>query len=638
MARVEAFVSPDVEWRMKEEKELSMMERYGAIDLRGRPVDKARTGTWKAAFQIYGLNAGEFQAMISTVVNLIPLLVGVMHMPINEAAQTGNNFAGTCMLLTAVGAFIADSYLGVYWTITAGYTILAAGMGLLTFTVSYSGLRPKTCIPIPPTVCEQAGTKYMVPLYVALYTIAVGIGGVRANLVSFGADQFDDTSKKEKKQSVHFYVWFYFATNSGLLLAFTISVYLQEHVSRGWGFGFNLMFLALCICIFVLGTPKFRHKAPAGSFVTRVFQVLVASFRKRNAVVPTEDQQFYNAPLLGSRKLEHTLKLRWLDRAAIIEKDSSGQDVQSPWRLCSISQVEETKRIIHMIPVWATTAAVSLVFSQLQTYTITQGATFDRKLTPHFEIPAPSLTTAIVLIAMVTVPIYDKLLVPLARRFTKHPYGLSTLQRLGMSVVLAMLTMIVSALVERKRLIYVRDLGLENMPLGSFVLPMKMWWLLPQFFLAAQLELFLFVASYEFYYYEASDHTRSISSSFTYSASAMGYYLTTVLSDIVNAATKGQSKGAWLKGQLNNGGLEKFYWFLAVVLAVDFLLFLAVAYWYEYKFDWYHLKTSEEPQLGDVDGSESDDVFSIASSQLAGPRAYSHKDQENGIAKKSHDR
>lgn len=232
---------------------------------------------------------------------------------------------------------------------------------------------------------------------------------------------------------------------------------------------------------------------------------------------------------------------RWLDRAAIIEKDASGPDTHSPWRLCSISQVEETKRIIHLIPVWATTAAVSLVFSQLQTYTISQGLTFDRKLTPHFEIPAPSLTTAIVLFAMITVPIYDKLLVPLARRYTKHPYGLSTLQRLGMSIVLAMLTMIVSALVERKRLTYVRDLGLENMPLGSFVLPMKMWWLLPQFFLAAQLELFLFVASYEFYYYEASDHTRSISSSFTYSASAMGYYLTTVLSDIVNAVTKGES-------------------------------------------------------------------------------------------------
>lgn len=75
-----------------------------------------------------------------------------------------------------------------------------------------------------------------------------------------------------------------------------------------------------------------------------------------------------------------------------------------------------------------------------------------------------------------------------------------------------------------------------------------------------------------------------------------------------------------------------------MVLAVDFLLFLGVAYWYEYKFDWYHLKSTEDAQPGDNDGSESDDVFSIASSQLAGPRAFSHKELENGTAKKSHER
>ncbi|KAL2633982.1 hypothetical protein R1flu_005461 [Riccia fluitans] len=632
MARVEASASPDLEnMQVKEVK-------YGAVDLRGRPADKTKTGTWKAAVHLYALNTGEFQAMISTVVSLIPLLVGVAHFEVTDAAKAGNNFAGTCFLLTVAGAFIADSYLGAYWTIAAGSAIFAAGLGLLTFTVSYSGVQPEKCIPIPPTVCEKAGRKYLLPLYLALYTIAIGVGAVRANLVSLGADQFDDNSAREKKQSVHFFVWFYFFTNIGLLTAFTISVYLHDKISSGWGFGFNLILFTVCALIFLIGTPRFRHRVPAGSFITRVLQVLVASFKKRKMKVPTDLKLLYNAPLPGSRKLDHTHKLSWLDRAAVIE--TSVRDMYSPWRLCSISQVEETKRIIQVIPVWATTAAVSLVFSQLNTYTITQGSTLDRKLSDSFELPANSLFSAIVIIAMITVPIYDRVLVPFARRFTKHPYGLSPLQRLGLAIIYAMLMMITSALVERKRLTYVRDLGLENRPLGSFVLPMKMWWLLPQFFLAAQVELLLFVSSYEFYYHEASDQTRSISSSFTYSASAMGYYLTTVLTDIVNTATKGESKGAWLRGQLNNGGLEKFYWLLAIVLAVDFIIFLGVAYWYEYKYDWYHLKAPEDEQQlmdGHETGDESD-VFSIASSQLGGYKPYPQKDQELAGVKKSIDR
>jgi hypothetical protein len=51
-------------------------------------------------------------------------------------------------------------------------------------------------------------------------------------------------------------------------------------------------------------------------------------------------------------------------------------------------------------------------------------------------------------------------------------------------------------------------------------------------------------------------------------------------------------------GQLNNGGLAKFYWLLAAILAVDFLLFLLCAYRYEYKHDWYG-SASPPPVNGD---------------------------------------
>ncbi|GAU13775.1 hypothetical protein TSUD_82840 [Trifolium subterraneum] len=58
-------------------------------------------------------------------------------------------------------------------------------------------------------------------------------------------------------------------------------------------------------CPFILG----------GSPITRIFQVVVASFRKRNLVVPEDSSLLYETPdkrsaILGSRKLEHSDELR----------------------------------------------------------------------------------------------------------------------------------------------------------------------------------------------------------------------------------------------------------------------------------------------------------------------------------------
>ncbi|KAL2633980.1 hypothetical protein R1flu_005459 [Riccia fluitans] len=126
-----------------------------------------------------------------------------------------------------------------------------------------------------------------------------------------------------------------------------------------------------------------------------------------------------------------------------------------------------------MVPIWATTCCVSLVFSQLVTFTVSQGASLDRKWGEHFEVPAASPSAIFVIISLLAVPIYNRLFVPLVRKYTKHPYGLSPLQRLGLSIISAILLMCVAALVEKKRVTCVKDLGLEELPLGSYGLPMR---------------------------------------------------------------------------------------------------------------------------------------------------------------------
>lgn len=74
----------------------------------------------------------------------------------------------------------------------------------------------------------QHATKLQFALmYGALYTIAVGTGGIKPNVSSFGADQFDDTNRVERKQKQSFFNYFYFSINVGSLIACTVIVKIQ---------------------------------------------------------------------------------------------------------------------------------------------------------------------------------------------------------------------------------------------------------------------------------------------------------------------------------------------------------------------------------------------------------------------------
>ncbi|CAM6127634.1 unnamed protein product [Calypogeia fissa] len=155
----------------------------------------------------------------------------------------------------------------------------------------------------------------------------------------------------------------------GILLALTIGVYLQEDISRSWGYGFSLMLFEFCFLIFIAGVKDYRHKLPAGSFLTSIAQVLGSSFRKWKAEVPADPKELYN-PALGRFKVKigHSSKLRFLDRPAFIDEVDKIVLVAgrpNPWRLCSVTQVEESKRLIQFLPVWITLVPVTLVFSQI---------------------------------------------------------------------------------------------------------------------------------------------------------------------------------------------------------------------------------------------------------------------------------
>lgn len=105
-----------------------------------------------------------------------------------------------------------------------------------------------------------------------------------------------------------------------------------------------------------------------------------------------------------------------------------------------------------MFLIWLTTLVPATIFAQINTFFVKQGTTLDRSLGHNFKVPAASLSSFIVISTLISIPIYDKLFVPVMRRRTGKMRGITLLQRLGIGFVSMVLVMTMAYFVERKRM------------------------------------------------------------------------------------------------------------------------------------------------------------------------------------------
>lgn len=164
--------------------------------------------------------------------------------------------------------------------------------------------------------------------------------------------------------------------------------------------------------------------------------------------------------------------------------------------LCTVTQVEETKQIVKMLPVLLVTFIPSAVLAQVHTLFIKQGTTLDRSIGPNFDIPPACLTAFVTIFMLVSIVIYDRFFVPIVQRYTNNPRGITLLQRLGIGLVLHTAIMVIASLVERKRLSVVR----ENQSFRKQdIVPLTIFILLPRFALMGVADSFVETAKLEFF-------------------------------------------------------------------------------------------------------------------------------------------
>ncbi|KAH7571234.1 hypothetical protein JRO89_XS04G0003700 [Xanthoceras sorbifolium] len=517
------------------------------------------------------LMALENMGFIANMLSFVLYFMDVMHFDLSGSANTVTNFLGCTFLLSIIGGFISDTLLSRLHTVLLFGFIEILGLVLLTIQAYAKDLHPSAC---GQSSCVKGGIALM--LYASLSLLALGAGGVRGCLPSLGADQFDQKNPKEAVAMASFFNYLFLSTSLGAVIGVTGIVYVSTR--KAWYLGYFIATVTAFVGFLVvaLGKPFYRIQPPAQSPLTRIVQVIVVTFKNRKVSIPQNPEELYEINekdrVSTEERISHTNQFRWLDRAAIVPKESGPK----AWNVCTVTQVEEVKILGRMLPILASTVLVNTCLAQLQTFSIQQGSVMDTRL-GSFKVPAPSIPVIPVLFTSILLPIYELFFVPLARKITKHPSGITQLQRVGVGLVLSAISMAVAGFVEVKR---------KNQANKDISKPMSLFWLSFQYAIFGIADMFTVVGLLEFFYKEAPSGMRSLATSFTWLTLSFGYFVSTAFVSVINSVTKriAPSKHGWLYGvDINKNNVNLFYWFLAILSVLNFFVYLYFANWYKYK-------------------------------------------------------
>uniref|UniRef100_A0A0E0BBK1 Major facilitator superfamily (MFS) profile domain-containing protein n=1 Tax=Oryza glumipatula TaxID=40148 RepID=A0A0E0BBK1_9ORYZ len=564
----------------------------GTVDLRGNPVLRSKRGDRKACGFVVVSEVFERMAYYGISSNLTTKL----HQGTVSSVNNVTNWVGTIWMTPILGAYIIDAHLGRYRTFMIASLIYLIGMSLLTLAVSVPSLKPPKCgAGTPdPSCSEEASSLQLGVFFVALYILAVGTGGTKPNISTIGADQFDDHHPRERRHKLSFFNWWMFSIFFGTLFANTVLVYLQDNV----GYALPTLGLAVSIAIFTAGTPFYRHKPTSGSSFARMARVIVAAARKLAVTLPDDARELHELddPEQGGGEEDHA--------AAILSKAAVKTNTTSRWSLSTVTQVEETKQILKMLPVLAVTFVPAAMMAQVNTLFVKQGTTLDRRVGGgSFEIPPASLQAFVTISMLVSVVLYDRVFMPLMARATGNPRGITLLQRMGVGLVIHIAIMGIASATERHRLAVARAHGVADSK--GTTIPLTIFVLLPQFVLMGVADAFLEVAKIEFFYDQAPEGMKSLGTSYAMTSLGVGNFLSSLLlSTVAHVTRRHGGGGGWIQNNLNASRLDHYYAFFAVLNCVNLVFFFLVCRLYVY-----NAEVSGVVDVGGSGGGEGGEVL-----------------------------
>ncbi|CAA7038210.1 unnamed protein product [Microthlaspi erraticum] len=495
------------------------------------------------------------------LMNLIVFLIEEFNIKSIAAAQISNIVNGCLSMFPFVAAILADSLFGNIPIISASAFISLLGIVLLTLIALLDNLRPQPC-ETGSNLCHSPSKLHLGVLYSALALVTIGTAGTRVTLSSAGANQYE-----KRKDQGSFFNWYFLTINIGAIISATAIVYTEDNASWKLGFGLCAAANLISFIIFISGKILYKHDKPMGSPFTTLIRVLVAATLKRKAAVSSKEEDYHHGKEAKTSTAIPSKSFRFLNRAALkTEEDmkQSGNSNYNSWRLSSIQEVEDFKIVLRLLPLCLAIVCVSTPIAIQSSMMVLQALVTDRGLGPHFKVPAGSILVMSIISSCIFIIMNNWLVFPLYQKLAHKP--LTPLQKVGIGQVFTILSMVISAVVEAKRL---QTVGNEH--------PMSVLWLFPPLILVGIAEAFHLPANVELFYGEFPESLRNTAASLTSLVMGISYYLGTALINLIQRTT------AWLPNDINHGRVDIVYWVLVIGGVLNFGYFLVCSWVYTYK-------------------------------------------------------
>lgn len=352
-------------------------------------------------------------------------------------------FVLLCYLFTLAGGLISDMILGKYKTILYLSILYFTGTTLVT----YSSFSLSTSI----------------VLYVGLFMIAVGTGGIKPCVAAFGGDQIK--GQGSEKDLTNFFNFFYFAINLGSMLSTFISPILSSLECEGKktcypaAFGSSSVLLLISILLFYVGSNLYiKHIPKVADLVSQIAKVFNMIFRF---------EKYPQTPEIGE---EH-----------------------------HIEQTKNNYNIMRILKLFFPITFFWMLFDQQATTWVEQG--FKMKNTSmigstNIKILSSQMQTFNSIFILLFIPLFSRVIYPLIEYIGVK---LTPIKKMGCGIFFASLSFLISAYVEH--VIYINSL------VGKEI---SILWQLPQYLVLTAGEIMLNMTGLEFAYSEAPESMKSL--------------------------------------------------------------------------------------------------------------------------------
>ncbi|KAL5017778.1 hypothetical protein ScPMuIL_003500 [Solemya velum] len=469
----------------------------------------------------------------SVLANLILFCTSILSMNTEDATTVSLVFSGTVYVIPVFGGYVADSMAGKYNTILGSGFIYSLGLVLLpTAAIDYSGFFDRDAEGRPMDLSNEVRKVFF---FLGLMLIAIGTGGIKANVSPFGAQQVDNLGPKAVQT---FFNWFYWFINAGALIAYSAVSYIQQEINFAYGFLVPLISMILAMLILVSSKNHYVMTPPSGSILQTAVRVCVFA------------------------------RCRKLDRAK--EKHGGIFDDRT---------VDAVVSVLRIIPIFIPIIFYWAIYSQMGTTFFVQSERMDLRA-GGAKLPIAILNTFNSIIILVLIPIMDRIVYPILAKYGRHP---SHLQRIGFGMVLAAASLFIAGGLEiiRKDDIAANGVITQTLSKDQFnASTISMFAQIPQFMLIGASEVFTSASGLEFAFSQAPESMQGLLTGLFHLTSGLGNYVSMAIIRIVSAAT---TEHPWYPDDINFGYAENLLFLIGGIMMVNFVIFVVLAKRYIYR-------------------------------------------------------